>query len=77
MKSLIKKLLQKFNWKNNPQPFLEIELTDLEKIVLEKISIGMSYQKISEELDIPKEDVKKIIRAIYEKIHSSKIKQLK
>lgn len=50
----------------------EEELTSLEKIILEKISIGKSYNTIADELLIEKDEVQKIIRDIYNKLQHRK-----
>lgn len=45
-----------------------VELTEIEKKILEKISIGKSYHTIADEVSISKDEVQKKIRIIYEKI---------
>lgn len=44
------------------------ELTEVEKIILEEISIGKSYHTIADELKISKDEVQKKIRDIYQKL---------
>lgn len=44
------------------------DLTEIEKKVLEEISIGKSYHTIADELKISNEEVKRIIREIYQKL---------
>lgn len=50
--------------KINPQQ----ELSDLERKILEEISVGKSYHTIADELFISSDDVQKHIRIIYEKL---------
>lgn len=45
-----------------------VELTEIEKKILEEISIGKSYHTIADELNISKEEVQKNIREIYQKL---------
>lgn len=47
------------------------ELTELEKRILEDISIGKSYKTIADELNISKDEVQKNIRDIYQKLQIS------
>jgi|WetSurMetagenome_2_1015567.scaffolds.fasta_scaffold382747_2 DNA-binding NarL/FixJ family response regulator len=51
---------------------LENELTEIEKIILEKISIGKSYNTIADEVKINKDEVQKNIRSIYQKLQHQK-----
>jgi DNA-binding CsgD family transcriptional regulator len=44
------------------------QLTELEQKIIQKISVGKSYQTIADELSIRGEDVQKQIRIIYEKL---------
>lgn len=48
------------------------ELTEIEKIILEKISIGKSYNTIADEVKINKDEVQKNIRSIYQKLQHQK-----
>ncbi|HOJ07818.1 MAG: hypothetical protein HND40_16185 [Ignavibacteriota bacterium] len=48
-------------------------LTLIEKVILEKISIGKSYHTIAEELFISKDEVQRNIREIYQKLQHRKI----
>ena len=70
-KIIIKYFRRKKYGKINPRE----ELSDLEKKILEEISIGKSYHTIADELQMTKEDVQKNIREIYIKVQdkSSKI----
>jgi DNA-binding NarL/FixJ family response regulator len=61
-----------FNKKTIRDENLKIELSELEKKILEGISIGKSYPKIAEELEMTKEQVQKTIRIIYEKLQQKK-----
>ena len=44
------------------------ELSDIEKKILEDISVGKSYHTIADELFISSDEVQKHIRIIYEKL---------
>lgn len=48
----------------------EVELTGIERKILEEISIGKSYHTIADELKISKDDVQKSIREIYQKLQN-------
>ena len=63
-KSIIKYFRRKKYGRISPQQ----ELSDLEKKILEEISVGKSYQTIADELSITSDDVQKHIRIIYEKL---------
>lgn len=63
-KSIIKYFRRKKYGRINPQQ----ELSDLEKKILEEISVGKSYNTIADELSITSDDVQKHIRIIYEKL---------
>ncbi len=63
-KIIIKYFRRKKYGKINPRE----ELSDLEKKILEEISIGKSYHTIAIELQMTKEDVQKNIREIYIKL---------
>jgi DNA-binding CsgD family transcriptional regulator len=63
-KIIIKYFRRKKYGKINPRE----ELSDLEKKILEEISIGKSYHTIADELQMTKEDVQKNIREIYIKL---------
>ena len=50
------------------------ELTEIEKKILEEISVGKSYQTIADELSIGgEEEVQKHIRMIYEKLQHKSV----
>jgi len=68
-KSIIKYFRRKKYGRISPQQ----ELTDLEKKILEEISVGKSYQTIADELSITSDDVQKHIRIIYEKLQHKSI----
>lgn len=63
-RSIIKYFRRKKYGKISPQQ----ELSDLEKKILEEISVGKSYHTIADELSITSDDVQKHIRIIYEKL---------
>jgi DNA-binding NarL/FixJ family response regulator len=67
--SIIRYFRRKKYGKISPQQ----ELTDIEKKILEDISVGKSYHTIADELGICKEDVQKQIRIIYEKLQGKQI----
>lgn len=46
------------------------ELSDIEKKILEDISVGKSYHTIADELFISSDDVQKSIRKIYIKLQN-------
>lgn len=62
--SIIRYFRRKKYGKINPQQ----ELSDLERKILEEISVGKSYHTIADELFISGDDVQKHIRIIYEKL---------
>lgn len=66
--NIIRYFRRKKYGKINPQQ----ELTDLEKKILEEISVGKSYNTIADELSITSDDVQKHIRIIYEKLQYKK-----
>ncbi len=68
-KSIIKYFRRKRYGRISPQQ----ELSDLEKKILEEISVGKSYQTIADEILITSDDVKKNIRNIYEKLQNKSI----
>ena len=68
-KSIIKYFRRKKYGRISPQQ----ELSDLEKKILEEISVGKSYQTIADELSITSDDVQKHIRIIYEKLQHKSI----
>ncbi len=68
-KSIIKYFRRKKYGRISPQQ----ELSDLEKKILEEISVGKSYQTIADELSITSDDVQKYIRIIYEKLQHKSI----
>ena len=68
-KSIIKYFRRKRYGRISPQQ----ELSDLEKKILEEISVGKSYQTIADELSITSDDVQKHIRIIYEKLQHKSI----
>lgn len=68
-KSIIKYFRRKKYGRISPQQ----ELSDLEKKILEEISVGKSYQTIADELSISSDDVQKHIRIIYEKLQHKSI----
>ena len=68
-KSIIKYFRRKRYGRISPQQ----ELSDLEKKILEEISVGKSYQTIADELTITSDDVQKNIRIIYEKLQHKSI----
>jgi len=68
-KSIIKYFRRKRYGRISPQQ----ELSDLEKKILEEISVGKSYQTIADELSITSDDVQKNIRIIYEKLQHKSI----
>lgn len=68
-KLIVKYFRRKKCWKSEQ----EDELTSIEKIILEKISIGKSYQTIADELEMTKGQVQKNIRDIYQKLQHCKM----
>jgi len=68
-KSIIKYFRRKKYGRISPQQ----ELSDLEKKILEEISVGKSYQTIADEISITSDDVQKHIRIIYEKLQHKSI----
>ncbi|MCZ7609240.1 MAG: LuxR C-terminal-related transcriptional regulator [Ignavibacterium sp.] len=68
-KLIVKYFRRKKYWKSEQ----EDELTSIEKIILEKISIGKSYQTIADELEMTKGQVQKNIRDIYQKLQHCKM----
>jgi len=68
-KSIIKYFRRKRYGRISPQQ----ELSDLEKKILEEISVGKSYQTIADGLSITSDDVQKNIRIIYEKLQHKSI----
>lgn len=68
-KSIIKYFRRKKYGKINPKQ----ELSDLERKILEEISVGKSYHTIADELSITSDDVQKHIRIIYEKLQHKSI----
>jgi DNA-binding CsgD family transcriptional regulator len=64
--SIIRYFRRKKYGRINPQQ----ELSDLDRKILEKISVGKSYNTIANELSISKEEVQKHIRIIYEKLQN-------
>ena len=68
-KSIIKYFRRKKYGRISPQQ----ELSDLEKKILEEISVGKYYQTITDELTITSDDVQKHIRIIYEKLQHKSI----
>ena len=67
--SIIRYFRRKKYGKINPQQ----ELSDLERKILEEISVGKSYHTIADELSITSDDVQKHIRIIYEKLQHKSI----
>jgi DNA-binding CsgD family transcriptional regulator len=49
------------------------ELNEIEKRILEEISVGKSYHTIADELSITSDDVRKHIRIIYEKLQHKSV----
>ncbi len=68
-KSIIKYFRRKKYGRISPQQ----ELSDLEKKILEEISVGKSYQTIADELSITSDNVQKHIRIIYEKLQHKSV----
>ena len=48
------------------------ELSELEKQILEEISLGKSYATIANELSLKKTSIQKHVRVIYEKLQEKK-----
>jgi len=65
-------IIKYFRRKKYGKMELENELTEIEKIILEKISIGKSYNTIADEVKINKDEVQKNIRSIYQKLQHQK-----
>ncbi len=71
--SLSKSIIKYFRRKRYGRISRQQELSDLEKKILEEISVGKSYQTIADELSITSDDVQKHIRIIYEKLQHKSI----
>lgn len=67
--SIIRYFRRKKYGKINPQQ----ELSDLERKILEEISVGKSYHTIADELSITSDDVQMHIRIIYEKLQHKSV----
>ncbi len=70
---LKKRIINCFRKKKYTDFILSDDLSQDEKKILEKISVGKSYNTIADELNISKADVQKIIRVIYQKLQQIKI----
>ena len=66
--SLNRQLLKYFQTKKFNRDSAKQDLSEIEKKILDEISVGKSYNAIAEELFIEKEEVQKHIRSIYEKL---------
>jgi DNA-binding NarL/FixJ family response regulator len=58
--------------KKNNVKIKSTELTELEKQILEEISLGKSYATIANELSLKKNSIQKYVRVIYEKLQEKK-----
>lgn len=63
-KSILKYFKKKRYGKIKPHQ----ELNEIEKKILDEISVGKSYHTIADELAISRDEVQKYIRIIYEKL---------
>jgi len=70
-KSIIKYFRRKKYGRISPQQ----ELSELEKKILEEISVGKSYNAIADELEMTKETIQKSIREIYLKLQCKDINE--
>jgi DNA-binding CsgD family transcriptional regulator len=68
--SLSQSIIRYFRRKKYGKISSHQELSDIEKKILEEISVGKSYQTIADELSISSEDVQKKIRKIYIKLQN-------
>ena len=66
--SLSRSIIRYFRRKKYGKVKPHQELNEIEKRILEEISVGKSYQTIADELKITTEEVQKSIREIYEKL---------
>ena len=71
--SLSQSIIRYFRRKKYGRLSPEQELSELEKKILEEISVGKSYNTIADELKITSEKVQKSIREIYEKLQHKSI----
>ena len=71
--SLSQSIIRYFRRKKYGRLSPEQELSELEKKILEEISVGKSYNTIADELKITSEKVQKSIREIYEKLKHKSI----
>ncbi|MFZ1518056.1 MAG: LuxR C-terminal-related transcriptional regulator [Ignavibacteriaceae bacterium] len=71
--SLSQSIIRYFRRKKYGRLSPEQELSELEKKILEEISVGKSYNTIADELKITSEKVQKSIREIYEKLQHKSV----
>jgi DNA-binding CsgD family transcriptional regulator len=68
--SLGKRAISYFKRKKHRKIKPDKGLNEIEKKILEEISIGKSYNTIADELSLSKDDIQKLIRNIYIKLQT-------